>query len=1647
MSKPVNAFFKLHVSGKLADRTPVRIASGILHCVELGTSNRFLPVAYYDEPLITISSVNSLLNPRSDEFCYTTMLMEPDEDVDRLKIITSFFSLTWPKNGKLAVDTPQHTAVEFVDFDLTFIKLALNYGEKENVSSFNEVDSDVVLTTGSTTAWNRPKPTGPDIVVKSNVLDLIYAALFAEGNATSSDTTSKLDTYAILANREDMATDETSATRFFNFTDQPFVQSTGKFTFSNENPMTRKAVDKLLDGVTGRTDTLNMLQRNDTLDITVSGIDANANQLYTTTLLYNGGEDSSVGNEEEYPSTLFPGLLESNPTAYANKQAVCIAVAKYNGGRGLNTVSFPPFQFVYKRCDQFKVLDEVKLDFVQYYYIVYQFAPLLQVTPLRLFSRSTKNQVALRDVIVLSGKRDAYVDLKFPSPDYYSTDNRTSTFTSLSVSFKAGATDVPAPTCTTTPGRATGQFQFFTHESDLYTGRTATDEPTGAPKMRLYLGLVDPSVTTIRISATTRTKTWTVTIPKTNIRNYKDSVANAGLVELQYPGRVDLGNRSTFNDDISQWDIQAGVDASGLSFDGLLKDLTVFNQPLGCWNTAGITSFESMFAGAKAFDQPIGAWSTSAVSSMASMFDGASRFSQSLTRWDVRSVSSFNEMFHDAGSFNGDVSGWQTRGASAVGMFEGAVSFNQPLVAGFVVTDATRMFKGASSFNQPWIHLLSGYTGTSLDEMFCGATSLSCVPSFSHALPVSCTTAVSMFEGASRWNGSVTSTTGALLASAERMYRNATAFNRSVSLSAGPNFDATRIFEGALSMNSAVAISGPGPYEVTLEYAFLNATAFNNDVTIQGGKIRSARSLFKNASAYGGDDDAVAKPSLGAVQPGSRACNLTFADDASGSAAVGPAVGMFEGTRFDNVVHGRAPRDASYMFEGAAYFNTPLAAGFISRHVTSLEGMFKGASRLVVNPIPDASGLVNVANLSHMFEDATRFNADIAQWGAYLPAYADYNRMFWNATSFNQNLPLTWKKPASDITDMFKHATAYGYGALQNLSTASPSVDQIEGVKVILTMSGDYSDLVSDSAKLASFKDDFVQAVATTAGVDVKDVHITSIGSGSVVVSFVIATATDASGAAGAAGAAGASGAAVASGAADASGASGRVIDTSQFRNFAFGSYQVTKVTTFPTGVRAVLTVAGVSTTNFAAGHTYTDAVVLSLLNVDDTPVDPFVVAETGAVHVLVDGTLVPGVVESYTYDPSTRTVRIHTMRLGVQVGALQFGVTVTAPESQSSFEVRSSGHAVVAMPDTVTIAPIADGEYSLVASHAIATRFTFSHTNRAIQDKIRDLASGVSAASVVTVVGTTTVTLDPTFGGNRVIGANVSATAEQEHAFTFTFASTRTTAACVVASTRIYTFPTQATCVVAFDGSGSDVPLEGAATLTWTTDASGYLPISTVHSTSGSDATYTAVTTTPTDARTSTVVYMMSPTAKTNLMCALTLSFGGVSVEYPAQHALTEEQIRATDVQLATAVAKDVSGVVNDVNDSYRNLQRIEVRKLQNALVKCNSAEKMAAYIKPDDDNMSSEEYAVFHARALVESMVQDASGASERQQSSTLDAQFALLCAWNDALDAFAKLRIAIGTGESATVVDVAQALVDAAKADVERLARSSVFRLATS
>jgi len=176
-----------------------------------------------------------------------------------------------------------------------------------------------------------------------------------------------------------------------------------------------------------------------------------------------------------------------------------------------------------------------------------------------------------------------------------------------------------------------------------------------------------------------------------------------------------------------EWDIVPNdIDTSRITkMNGLFtgsEKLSLFNEPIGNWNTKNVTDMRYMFSHACSFNQPIGKWNTEMVTNMDNMFDHAFSFNQPIGNWNTGRVRIMRFMFNRAESFNQPLT-WDTQNVKNMrGMFYHAESFNQPLNWNTgIVTDMGNMFYCAKSFDQDlnnWnIKKVSSMTG-----MFKGAT-------------------------------------------------------------------------------------------------------------------------------------------------------------------------------------------------------------------------------------------------------------------------------------------------------------------------------------------------------------------------------------------------------------------------------------------------------------------------------------------------------------------------------------------------------------------------------------------------------------------------------------------------------------------------------------------------------------------------------------------------------------------------------------------------------------------------------------------------------------------------------------------------------------------------------------------------------------
>ena len=158
-------------------------------------------------------------------------------------------------------------------------------------------------------------------------------------------------------------------------------------------------------------------------------------------------------------------------------------------------------------------------------------------------------------------------------------------------------------------------------------------------------------------------------------------------------------NNSTFNDDISSWDMSGVVNMMRM-FDGA----SGFNQNINSWDVSGVYYFTDIFRGANAFNQPLDQWDMSSALWTNGMFSGASAFNQPVGTWNFENLQNCSFMFYQASSFDQDVSNWNMSNVQGMQyMFEGATVFNQPLNSWDVsnVQNMGSMFALTEAFNQP----------------------------------------------------------------------------------------------------------------------------------------------------------------------------------------------------------------------------------------------------------------------------------------------------------------------------------------------------------------------------------------------------------------------------------------------------------------------------------------------------------------------------------------------------------------------------------------------------------------------------------------------------------------------------------------------------------------------------------------------------------------------------------------------------------------------------------------------------------------------------------------------------------------------------------------------------------------------------------
>ncbi len=301
------------------------------------------------------------------------------------------------------------------------------------------------------------------------------------------------------------------------------------------------------------------------------------------------------------------------------------------------------------------------------------------------------------------------------------------------------------------------------------------------------------------------------------------------------------------------------------------------------------------------------------------------------------------------------------------------------------VTDLHGMFEGASSFNGD-ISSWNTSNITNISSTFAGATSFN---RDLNAWDVSNVTSMSsMFSGANSFDGNISGWNTSSVTNMSSMFAGATSFNKDLNAWDVSNVtNMSSMFSGANSFDGN--ISGWNTSSVTnMGSMFAGATSFNRDLNAWDvGNVTNMSSMFSGASSFDGN---------------------------------------ISGWNTSSVTNMRS------MFAGATSFNRDLNAWDVS-NVTSMSSMFSGASSF--NGNISGWNTCSLSGIVDMFNGASSFNRDLGGWDVI--NVRDMSRTFRRASSFNGDLGGWDTRNVTRLDNTFRDAVAFNDPGVSNWNTES----------------------------------------------------------------------------------------------------------------------------------------------------------------------------------------------------------------------------------------------------------------------------------------------------------------------------------------------------------------------------------------------------------------------------------------------------------------------------------------------------------------------------------------------------------------------------------------------------------------------------------
>ena len=453
-----------------------------------------------------------------------------------------------------------------------------------------------------------------------------------------------------------------------------------------------------------------------------------------------------------------------------------------------------------------------------------------------------------------------------------------------------------------------------------------------------------------------------------------------------------FGDASSFNGDISDWDVSSVTDMSRMFY------FSSFNGDVSDWDVSSVTDMSYLFYSSP-FNGDVSDWDVSSVTDMSRMFY-SSPFNGDVSDWDVSSVTDMSGMFYSS-PFNGDVSDWDVSLVTDMrNMFWTASSFNGD-VSGWdvsLVTDMSGMFL-YSSFNgsvSDWdVSSVDDMSGMFLYSPFNGSVSswdVSSVTDMSRMFlyssfngdvsdwDVSSVTDMSYMLGHTPFNGDVSDWDVSSVTDTSGMFQK-TSFNGDVSdWDVSSVTDMSGMFWEISSFNGDV--SDWDVSSVTdMSYLFYSSP-FNGDVSDWDVSLVTDMPYLFYSSPFNGD---VSDWDVSSVTDMSR----MFSSSSSSSHSPSPLNGDVSDWDVSSVT------DMSGMF-GRSPFNGDISNWDVSS-VTDMSYMFSSSS---FNGDVSDWDVSSVDDMSGMFYSSS-FNGDVSDWD--VSSVTNMRSMF-GSSSFNGNL-------------------------------------------------------------------------------------------------------------------------------------------------------------------------------------------------------------------------------------------------------------------------------------------------------------------------------------------------------------------------------------------------------------------------------------------------------------------------------------------------------------------------------------------------------------------------------------------------------------------------------------------------------------------